>query len=128
MSVAIKRAPIFRIFAQQSVIVLIICSVFWATGGEVSAFSSLAGGLIFIFPQLYFGYKSYQDQGARSALKIVQNFYKGESGKIILIAMGFAVVFSLIKPLDYFALFFTFISVLLVNALTPMLTGNRFTR
>jgi len=46
--------------------------------------------------------------GARSTPKIVQNFYKGETSKIVLIAVGFAAVFATIKPLDYFALFFTF--------------------
>ena len=95
--------------------------LFWVINGWVSAYSALFGGILFAIPQLYFGYKAYQVMGARSALTIVQNFYKGESGKIIMVGTGFAIVFALVKPLDYLALFLSFIVVLFVNAFMPAL-------
>lgn len=102
-----------------------ICTCFWALDGVIAAYSSLIGGAIFALPQLYFGYKAYQYQGARSSLQIVQNFYKGESGKIILIASGFAIAFALVKPIDFFALYSTFIAILLMNVIIPVLTEGK---
>lgn len=71
--------------------------------------------MIFTVPQLYFGIKAFRYMGARSSQLVVQNFYKGEFSKILLVAIGFAVAFKLIKPLDVFALFFTFSVCLVAN-------------
>lgn len=71
--------------------------------------------MIFTVPQLYFGVKAFRYMGARSGHLVVQNFYKGESSKILLIAIGFAVAFKFLKPLDVFALFFTFVVSLVSN-------------
>jgi len=117
----INKPPVLRIFLVQ-ILTTIMLSVLFALGeGSVAAYSSLAGGLIFALPQLYFGIVAFINSGARSIDRVIQNFYKGESAKMILIAMGFGVTFALIEPLDIFALFFTFISVLSINAFGPAL-------
>jgi len=108
-----------KIFALQLGITLCLCLLFGAFSGWIAAYSSFMGGVIFAIPQLYFGYKAYQVMGARSAIAIVQNFYKGESGKIVMVGTGFALAFALVKPLDFFALFLSFIIVLFVNAFLP---------
>lgn len=105
------------------IIVLVICGGFALISGRVAAYSSLIGGVLFTVPQLYFGFKAFLYSGARAIQNIVTSFYKGESTKILVIACGFAVVFNFVKPLDYFALYFTFISVLVVNCFTPYLIG-----
>jgi ATP synthase protein I len=99
----------------------VICSGYYIVSGRVAAYSSLLGGLIFVIPQLYFGFKAFMFTGARSIQKIVVNFYKGESSKLIIIAMGFALVFKFVKPVDYFALYLTFISVLIFNGFSAVL-------
>lgn len=71
--------------------------------------------MIFTVPQFYFAMKAFRYMGARSSHLVVQNFYKGEFSKILLVAVGFAVAFKLVKPLDVFALFFTFIVCLVAN-------------
>ena len=43
--------------------------------------------------------------GARAIDKIVVNFYKGESSKIIIIVIGFALIFTFIEPINYLALY-----------------------
>ena len=95
---------------------------FWVFKGYVSAYSALLGGAIFSFPQLYFGLKAFRYMGARSSHLIVQNFYRGESTKILLIAVSFACVFKLVEPLDVFALFFVFVVNVLGNAIAPLLS------
>jgi len=62
--------------------------------------------------------------GARSIHHIVVNFYKGESGKIIVIAIAFALVFKFLKPIDYLALYSTFISVLIFNCFSAFLPSK----
>jgi len=124
LSGRIKRPPVYRIFLVQTFVSISICAVFLVSSGRVAAYSALLGGLLFTVPQLYFGIKAFLYTGARSIHKITQSFYKGESAKILLIAVGFAVVFTTVKPLDYFALYFTFIVVLALNCLTPLLPGQ----
>lgn len=92
--------------------------------GVVAAYSSLLGGIIFVIPQLYFGVKAFLHTGARSAQKIVINFYKGESSKLIFIALGFALVFKFVEPLDYMAFYFTFIGILFLNCFTAVLSDR----
>jgi len=122
--IQIKRPPIYRIFFMQVTACLSICIGFYVISGRVAAYSSLIGGGLFILPQLYFGFKAFLYSGARSVQKIVVNFYRGESTKILVIAVGFALVFSFIKPIDYFALYFTFVCVLVLNCFSPYLAGK----
>jgi len=106
--------------------VIAICLGFWLFEDKVAAYSSLVGGMIFTVPQLYFGLKAFMYMGARSGHLIVQNFYKGESSKMLLIALGFATTFKFLDPLNVFALFFTFVCALVSNVALPavMKRGN----
>lgn len=126
--IPINKPPIYRIFFLQVALTLVTCSVFALINGRVAAYSSLIGGSLFALPQLYFGIKAFMYSGARAIQNIVTSFYKGESTKVVVIACGFAVVFSLVKPLDYFALYFTFISVLIFNCFTPYLVNLNNTK
>jgi ATP synthase protein I len=94
---------------------LSISLVLLLISGYVAAYSSLIGGTIFAIPQLYFGFKAFLYAGAHAVQNVVINFYKGESTKILIIAVSFALVFKFFKPVDYFALYSTFISVLILN-------------
>lgn len=115
MAIGIKRPPIIKIFCTQLVISLLISAIYYFGKGKVAAISAFLGGIIFILPQLYFGLKAFMFSGARAIDKIVVSFYKGESTKIVFIVIGFALVFTFIKPVDYLALYSSFITVLIVN-------------
>lgn len=98
---------------------------FCLLNGWVAGYSSLIGGLLFALPQLYFGFKAFLYIGARSIHKVIQNFYKGESSKLLLIILGFAATFIYVEPLDHLALFITFISIVLLNVFSPALFEPR---
>lgn len=117
----INKPPIIKIFLAQMALTLAICAAYYVMSGSVAAYSSLLGGVIFVLPQLYFGFKAFLYSGARSTQKIVVNFYKGESTKLITIAVGFALVFKFVDPLHYLALYSTFISVLVLNCFSALL-------
>ena len=78
----------------------------------VSAYSILLGGLIFWGPNAYFALYAFRFRGARAAAQILRSMYRGEVGKLVLTLLGFALVFTLVKPLDVLALFLTYIAML----------------
>ncbi|SHK12861.1 ATP synthase protein I [Marinobacter antarcticus] len=119
----IQRPPIERWFAIESV-VLVLVSLAFLLRGQVSGYSALLGGLIFLLPHGYFALKAFRYTGARSAKKIISSFYQGESGKLILCAILFTVVFKWIQPLDVAALFLTFAIMLVANWFTPFLVNS----
>jgi len=117
----VNRPPIYKIFMVQMLLTMGISLVLLLISGYVAAYSSLIGGIIFALPQLYFGFKAFLYAGAHAIQNVVINFYKGESTKILIIAVSFALVFKFLKPVDYFALYSTFISVLILNCFSPYL-------
>lgn len=120
----IRRPPIARWFVIESVILVLVSLTFLALRGQVSGYSALLGGLIFLLPHGYFALKAFRYSGARSAKKIMSSFYQGEAGKLILCAISFTMVFKWIQPLDIAALFLTFAIMLVTNWLTPLLAGS----
>ena len=89
---------------------LIIATGFLLKGTE-AALSSLAGGLICAVPNAYFMYKAFRYTGARQINQVLKSFYQGGTWKLLLTAVGFGLAFKFIEPLDFFALFGTFVAV-----------------
>ena len=106
---------------MQLALVGVIALVSFVVSGQLAASSALIGGSLFVFPQLYFGYKAFQIRGASQIHRIVANFYRGESTKLLVIACGFAVVFKFVQPLHHGVLFGTFIAMVVVNCFSPLL-------
>ncbi len=123
----IKKPPVFTFFIWQALFTVFVAAVFAWISGQVAGYSSLMGGAIFAIPQLYFGVVAFLESGARSVDRVIQNFYKGESAKLILIASGFGIAFSVVKPLDVFALFFSFVAVLVLNIFLPAFVDGKNT-
>lgn len=120
----IRRPPITRWFVIESVVLVLVSLAFLAFRGQVSGYSALLGGLIFLLPHGYFALKAFRFSGARSAKQIMTSFYQGEAGKLILCAIFFTMVFKWIQPLDIAALFLTFAIMLVTNWLTPLFAGS----
>lgn len=64
-------------------------SVFW----RQETFSFLLGGLISILPNTYFALSALRSQKAFSPTIAVRYFMRGQAGKMVLTASGFAAVF-----------------------------------
>lgn len=121
---AIRHPPLIKWFAFQAVVVFLMGALFWIKS-PVAAYSALAGGFIFLLPNVYFAIKAFRYTGARAAKQIMGSFYKGEAGKLILCAVLFAIAFKSIKPIDESALFLTFAIMLVTNWLTPAVMGGK---
>ncbi len=98
---------------QAALLLLVVTSVWWVN--RVTSYSILAGGLIFLIPNVYFALYAFRFRGAQAAQQVLLGFYRGEIGKFILSCVGFASVFVLVKPLDVLVLFLSYIFLTIVQ-------------
>lgn len=114
MRQTISRPPVYRITLIQLSLTL-VSSLLFLIRSQDAAISALAGGLICAIPNAYFIYKAFLYSGASQTQQVLQSFYQGGTWKMVLTAIGFAAAIKLIQPLDFFALFVTFVVVQCVN-------------
>ena len=91
-----------------------ICLLLLVWGLE-SAYSFGLGVLIYIVPNTYFTLYAFRYSGARTASWVARSFSWGESGKFALVALGFALVFRFVTPLNVALLFAGFGSMLVLQ-------------
>jgi ATP synthase protein I len=120
----IARPPVHRITLAQLALLISLCLILLAFD-KVFAYSVLSGGLIAIVPQVYFAVLAFRWRGARSAQAIARSSYAGETGKFLLSVAGFAVVFSVIRPLDGIAVFIGYLTMLAVQIIGSWLLLTR---
>lgn len=109
----IAKLPVAnKILLAQLSIVVIISTLFFISSGLISFKSALYGGIAVLIPNIYFAYKVNQQTG-QEAKKIVRSFYAGESGKIIITALIFGIIFQ-DSDINIIAMLVTYISALTV--------------
>ena len=101
-----------KVLLGQLFVVLIVILFFFLFGSDLSAKSALYGGLAALIPNWYFARKTTQHKG-EEARKVVRSFYAGESGKLIITAALFAMIFQDPK-VEFIAVFTAYISALTV--------------
>ncbi len=99
------RLPVFRILVLQAGVGLAAAVACTLCLGTVAGYSGLLGGLIALVANLYFAHRAFRYFGARSIRSVVQSFWSGEMGKLILTAVLFALVFAGVRPVQPLALF-----------------------
>jgi ATP synthase protein I len=82
---------------------------------RTAAYSALLGGLISVGPSYFFARQVFRFRGARLAPQIAQAFYVGETGKFLLTAVAFAIVFALVKPLQAAVLLLAYLGMTLCH-------------
>ena len=83
---------------------------------SVAAYSVLLGGLIFLIPNIYLAVCVFYRNVESLNGVVLSNFYKGEVGKFLLSAAGFAVVFAVASPVSAPVLFVTYVGLTLVQS------------
>jgi ATP synthase protein I len=89
-----KLATIGKVLIGQSLIVLVVSAGFLLLNGQSKALSSLLGGGAALIPNFYLALRILKMTG-QPAEKIVRSFYAGESGKLILTAILFYLIFQI---------------------------------
>ena len=111
-----------RILFMQVCIVIFVAGVFNLLDGELAARSAALGGLAALLPNGYFALRISRSRG-KPARQIVRAMYVGESSKMVLTAIMFAVIFQLPNIL-FMPLFTGFASVLVVFWFSLLLRSN----
>jgi ATP synthase protein I len=88
-----KNSTVVRILSYQILIILIVTAGFAISGGRQQALSAVLGGTAAFVPNLYFALRIRKSAG-QEARKIVNSFYAGESGKLLLTAALFMMIFQ----------------------------------
>jgi ATP synthase protein I len=113
----IKAPPVYIAFIIQFLLCIAAALIALLTFNLVTAYSILLGGFISIVPNGYFAWKAFRYRGARNTPLIVKSFYAGETGKLIMTGVLFAVVFAGIRPIDELAIIVSFIVSIIVGLL-----------
>ncbi len=120
------QRPLLIVFAG----LLMACLVFSAIAGywgAQMAKSVFWGCLIFSLPTLYFTLYAFRYKGSQQAGLMARSFYRGQAGKLALMAMGFALVFVFIKPLTVSALFVGFCLMIPAHLVVAMFVSKSYT-
>jgi len=113
----IKVPPIYIAFIIQFLLCVVAALVSLLLFDLVAAYSILLGGFISIVPNGYFAWKVFRFRGARNTPLIIKSFYAGETGKLIMTGVLFALVFAGIRPLNELAVIVSFIITIIVGLL-----------
>ena len=102
------KPPVLIVAAVQLLLVSLAGTALHFSGKPVTALSVFLGGALCALPNAYFGLRAFRHSGARAASRVVENFYRAETGKFVLTVVGFAAVFAAVRPLDAAALFVSY--------------------
>ncbi len=89
-----KISTVSKILSYQLLIILIITAGLAGCGGLDFAISSALGGVAAFVPNLYFALRIRKAVGL-PARKVMNSFYAGESGKLLLTAALFMLIFKI---------------------------------
>ena len=109
--ITIPKPPLTRVAIYQ-LAALLPASGLLLLMDTVLAYSVLVGGLVQIVPQAWFARQAYKYSGAQQASLVVRAMYRGETGKVVLAATLMAVLFTLHKQWNFFALFMAYIAMI----------------
>lgn len=110
----LPRPPLWRLLAVQGGL-LVVAAVAASLVDPLIGSSLLVGGLLFLLPHAWFGWRVFRHRGAGAAQQVLRGFHRAEAGKFLLTGAGFAMVFMVVRPLHAVAFFGAYIVLYVVN-------------
>jgi ATP synthase protein I len=110
----IAAPPVRRVAFTQAAILFVSVLAVLPVNATIAC-SMLTGGVIQIVPQAYFARLAFRYRGAKQAPEILRAIYKGETGKLLLTVVLFALAFNFIKPLHMPGLFLSYSAMIIVQ-------------
>lgn len=105
-----SSCPMLKVLLLQFGLGMVVAMLFWGVNGYVSGYSALLGVLTCVVPNAFLALRltvPREDSGSRPLIRAA---YIGELGKLALTVIMFTVIFSLVRPLAFGALFAGFIA------------------
>ncbi|MDB6063526.1 MAG: hypothetical protein JWM78_3629 [Verrucomicrobiaceae bacterium] len=124
-SATIKSPALGKLYATQ-IALLIVVSLCTLWANTVTAYSVLLGGLTFIAPTGFFARQAFRFRGAQATYRIARAFYRGETTKFVLTAVAFALIFTLVKPINLIALWSAYIVAMFVHQILAARVSSFF--
>ena len=121
--VNLKAPPIYKVIVTQFVATAIAALSAFALIDGVTGYSVFFGGMVSTLPNAYFAIKAFRYSGARQMPQVLKSFYAGESGKMIITAVMFALVFAGVKPLNEVAVIISYILILISGLIATATLG-----
>lgn len=121
--VNLKAPPIYKIIVTQFIAALLAALISFVLMGGVTGYSVLLGGMVSTLPNAYFAIKAFRYSGARQMPLVLKSFYAGESGKMIITVVMFALVFAGVEPLNELAVIISYILVLITGLIATAALG-----
>jgi ATP synthase protein I len=121
--VNLKAPPIYKVIVTQFVATVIAALGAFALLDGVTGYSVFLGGMVSTLPNAYFAIKAFRYSGARQMPQVLKSFYAGESGKMIITAVMFALVFAGVKPLNELAVIISYIFILISGLIATATLG-----
>ena len=121
--VNLKPPPIYRIIVTQSIATFLAALSAFVLIDGVTGYSVFLGGMVSALPNAYFAIKAFRYSGARQMPLVIKSFYAGESGKMIITVIMFALVFAGVKPLNELAVIISYILILITGLIATATLG-----
>ncbi len=121
--VNLKAPPIYKIIVTQTIATLLAALSTFVLLDGITGYSVLLGGMVSTLPNAYFAIKAFRYSGARQMPQVLKSFYAGESGKMIITAVMFALVFAGVKPLNEVAVIISYILILITGLIATATLG-----
>ena len=109
-----EKAAFFRVL-QYQLATLVVLSLSGLLIDFVVAYSIFLGGLIFLLPTFYSAKKHFASKCTDSANVVLADMYLRQMWKMAFMALLFALIFVLVKPLSGFFLFASLFLMQLLN-------------
>lgn len=103
--------PVFKAVASQFLALLVTAAVAFLVLDRAGAASVAIGGLVSWVPNTLFTLKFFRYSGARAMERAVGNAYAAEAMKLVMMALGFALVFRVMKSAQPLMVFTGFVVV-----------------
>lgn len=91
-----------------------------------SVASAFWGGMVFLVPSAYFTLYAFRYSGTNSHYAAALSLHRGQKGKIVLVAAGFALALRFVQPLQPGFLFGGYLFLLAVHIAVAAKISERF--
>ncbi len=105
----------YKVLSVIAAIIAVIAFVLLLVIGRVAAYSAVLGGIACLLPNLLFARFAFRYSASNSVGLVMRWFYLGETIKIIVTVLVFALSLIWVKELHFAAMFITYIVALIMN-------------
>lgn len=114
MTVTKRKSPLRVVIGIELAALLGLVAVLWVFRPD-SVASAFWGGIVFLVPNAYFTLYAFRYSGTESAYAAALSLHRGQRGKIVLVAVGFALALRFVRPLQPAFLFGGYLFLLAVH-------------